>query len=74
MLKEIDKAIGIIREKGLLDNYYEDIDCSPSGDAIYLVPKKDGVKQNRFGKIPGKIKRTCITWKKEKGNPGDSGN
>lgn len=58
MLREIDKAIGMIREEGLLDNYYEDIDCSPSGDAIYLVPKKDGVKQNRFGKIPGKIKFT----------------
>lgn len=58
MLRKIDESIGMIREEGLLDNYYEDIDCSPSGDAIYLVPKKDGMKQNRFGKIPGKIKFT----------------
>ena len=28
----------------------------------------------KYRKIPGKVKRTCITWKEEKRNPGDSGN
>lgn len=56
MLKTVSIIIDALEKEGKLEKYIKEIDCSPTGDAIYLIPKD--VKENNFGKIPGKIKFT----------------
>lgn len=55
MVKKISKIIESMRQEGLIEGYYEDLESSERGDKLFLVPMENGIKQCRYDKIPGKL-------------------
>lgn len=55
MVKKISKIIESMRQEGLIEGYYEDLESSERGDKLFLVPMENGIKKYRYDKIPGKL-------------------
>ena len=55
MVKKISKIIESMRQEGLIEGYYEDLEFSERGDRLFLVPMENGIKKYRYDKIPGKL-------------------